>query len=285
MTRFPDFIIIGAGKCGTTSLHDYINQHPQVYLCPKKETFFFTDQQAREKNRKWGSVTTLEDYLALFDNAPESCILGEISTVYYAHAESAKLIHDAIPDVKIIAILRDPSDRAFSSYQMFIVNGHETRSFQEIIAARTQHITMGFYYQELVPFYERFDSKNIKILLFDDLVKNPQTFLHNLFSFVGVDPDFLPDMSKRGREGGLPKRLWLHQLLTQQNIVRSVITSVVKLIVPLEQRQMMREKLVRNNLSKEKMERNYRDQLIEIYRDDIHKLQDLIGQDLSHWLS
>lgn len=151
MGRFPHFIIIGAGKCGTTSLHDYLNQHPEIYLCPKKETFFFINAQARTNHQKWGSVTTLEEYLSLFADAPQGAILGEISTNYYAYPESAALIHQAIPNTKIIAILRNPSHRAFSSYQMFVKEGHEQRSFSEIVTARTQHITRDFITKNYCP--------------------------------------------------------------------------------------------------------------------------------------
>lgn len=285
MDRFPHFIIIGAGKCGTTSLHDYLNQHPDIYICPKKETFFFIDDKARENSRKWGSVTTLQEYIDLFAEAPESAILGEISTNYYACPESAELIKRTIPDVKIIAILRDPSERAFSSYQMFIRNGHERRSFAEVITAKTQHITRGFYYQELLPFFQIFPAQQIKILLFDDLIKDQTKFLQDLFEFVGVRQDFLPDVSKRGREGGVPQNHWLHRLLTKKNLLRTSIASLLKLIFPLEKRQQLREKLLRHNIAKNKLDPALRAQLIDLYRDDIIQLQIMINRDLSAWLS
>ena len=285
MARFPHFIIIGAGKCGTTSLHDYLHQHPEIYLSPKKETNFFINPQARENRRKWGGVTTLDEYLALFADAPEKSVLGEISTNYYAHSESAGLIHNAIPDVKIIAILRDPSERAFSSYQMFVRNGHEKRPFSELVAERSRQITRGFYYQELQPFYETFKSEKIKILLFEDFAKDPKKFLAEFFEFVGVNPDFTPNMTKRGREGGLPKRRFLHKLLTQPNPLRTWVTSLLKPILPVEKRQKLKTNLIKKNISKAKLAPEMRRQLVEIYREDIQHLQTLINRDLSSWLS
>ena len=264
MTRFPNFIIIGAGKCGTTSIYSYLKQHPEIYLCSKKETFFFINSIAREKHRKWGSVTTQEEYLALFTDAPDKCTVGEISTNYYAYPESAELIHNAIPNVKIIAILRDPAKRAFSAYQMFVRNGHEKRSFSEVIAAQNQHITRGFYYQELLPFYKAFREENIKILLFDDLVKDSKSFLKDLFEFIGVNPEFSPDTSKRGREGGLPQNPLFHKLLTKHNPVRAMAASVLKTVLPLEARQKLRTNLVNNNISKVTLDKKERNQLIEI---------------------
>ncbi len=150
MSRFPDFIIIGAAKCGTTSFHNYLNQHPQIYLCPKKETFFFLDERVRQNHKPWGAVTTGEEYLELFAAAREDNIIGEISTNYYAYPESAELIHRAIPNVKIIAILRNPCNRAFSAYQMFIRDGHEKRAFTDLLGdLECKYIQRGFYDREL----------------------------------------------------------------------------------------------------------------------------------------
>lgn len=285
MTHFPHFIIIGAGKCGTTSLHNYLNQHPDIYLCPKKETFFFIDPEARQKNQQWGAVTTLEEYLALFAEAPDRCIRGEISTVYHASPESAGLIQQAIPRVKIIAILRNPIDRAFSSYQMFVRDGQENRSFAEVIATRNQHVNRGFYSQQLQPFYQHFPADNIKILFFEDLVKDSQAFLTDLFQFVDVNPNFLPDTSQRSREGGLPQKPWLHQLLTQDNPLRSTAASLLKTVLPLEKRQKLRNRLVKGNISKEKLDPETRAVLRDLYREDIQQLEALLDRDLSHWLA
>jgi hypothetical protein len=136
-----------------------------------------------------------------------------------------------------------------------------------------------------LPFYQVFSSDKIKILLFDDLVKDPKMFFSELFEFIGVSSDFLPDTSKRGREGGLPKNLWLHTLLTKPNPLRSSISGMMKLILPLETRQSLRGKLIKDNIAKAKLDKATRRRLIEIYRDDILHLQDLINRDLSHWLS
>ena len=88
MKRYPEFIIIGAGKCGTSSLNNYLNQHNQIYMCPQKETYFFISEP----------------------------------------------------------VLRDPAERAFSSYQMFVKAGHEKRDFSEILALEIKYIKRGFYY-------------------------------------------------------------------------------------------------------------------------------------------
>ena len=282
--KLPNFIIIGAGKCGTTSLHNYLDQHPEIYISPVKETNFFLNENIKQKLKPWGVIETLEEYYSLFESASASQILGEISTNYYAYSDSAQLIFNALPNVKIIAILRNPADRAFSSYQMFVRYGTEKRTFEEVMSPEIKYVKRGFYYSELLPFYQVFPTENIKILFFDDLVKNPNFFLQDFFLFIGVDPNFAPDMSKKGREGGLPKNYILHQLLTQDNPIRMFARNILRKLLPLEKRQNIRNSLVKNNIEKVKLSPENREKLINIYRQDILKLQDLVNRDLSNWL-
>lgn len=284
MNRFPDFIIIGAGKCGTTSLHNYLAQHPQIYMCPKKETFFFINEKTRAKHKPWGAVTTTEDYYSLFQDAPKSSVIGEISTNYYAYPESAQLIYNHIPTVKIIAILRDPAERAFSGYQMHVRQGIEKKSFEQVILEENKYVKRGFYFSELIPYFKTFDRQSIKILLYDDLCQNPLVFMQDLFKFIGVDDNFIPDMSKKGRKGGLPKNQNLNHLLTKPNLLRSSVATVLKLAIPLQLRQQIRASMIKNNTYKAQLSPEARKKLIEIYKSDILKLQDLIERDLSNWL-
>lgn len=285
MTRYPDFIYIGAGKCGSTSLFNYIGQHPDVFLCPKKETFYFINEQARSNLVPWGAITKLEDYLDLFEKAPEGCVTGEISTNYYAYPESAELIKASIPDVKLIALLRNPAERAFSEYQMHARNGHEKRPFSDILEAHEKYVKRGFYYAELKPFFDVFDHQNIRVLLYDDFVQNPQDLIRQIFAFIGVEESFVPDMSVRGREGGLPKNQALHQLLNKKNILRSVASKILKLVLPLSKRQEIRSKMIKGNMQKQTLSSQDRQALIQIYREDILSLQSMLGRDLSFWLT
>lgn len=284
MQKVPDFIIIGAGKCGTTSLHDYLTQHPELYICPKKETYYFLEDFQRRKFKSYGAISTPDEYYALFKDAPEGSTIGEISTNYYAYPTSAKLIREALPKVKIVAILRDPASRAFSSYQMLAKADHEKQEFDSLISAENKYVKRGFYYRQLLPYFELFDRERIKILFFDDLCQKPGEFVRELFEYLGVDPQFVPDMQKRGREGGLPKNKTVHQLLTKKNPLRNSVAAVLKLFMPPDARQKMRENMVKQNIYKAKLSPESRNKLIEIYRSDILQLQDLVKRDLSAWL-
>jgi hypothetical protein len=284
MSKLPDFIVIGAGKCGTTSLFDYLNQHPQIYLCPQKETYFFVPEAIRSKFKPWGAITNIDEYKSLFADTPISKVVGEISTTYYKYEDSANIIHAAIPNVKIIAILRDPANRAFSDYQMHFRKGNETEKFTNLITPDNRFIKPGFYYSELMPYFRVFEPSKIKILFFDDLCKNPSQFLQDLFNFLQIDTQFVPNTSIKGREGGLPKNQALNLLLTKKNLLRSFIAGVLKLFLPENVRQKMRSNLIKHNIEQAKLSTEVRKQLIAIYRNDIIKLQELTQRDLSAWL-
>jgi hypothetical protein len=284
MPKVPDSIIIGAGKCGTTSLHDYLAQHPQLYICPQKETYFFLEESQRHKFKAYGAITEPDEYYALFKDAPAGSKIVEISTNYYAYPKSAQLIKAALPDVKIIAILRDPANRAFSSYQMLVRGGHEKQSFEEIISENNRYIKRGFYYRQLLPYFEVFERERIKILFFEDLCRDPIQFMQDFFAYLEVDPQFTPDMQKRGREGGLPKNAIFHKFLTQKNPLRKAAATVLKPFLPEERRQKMRESMVKKNIAKTKLSPESRQKLIDLYRTDILQLQERLGRDLSVWL-
>ncbi len=280
----PDFIYIGAGKCGSTSLVNYLNQHSDIFMCPKKETFFFLPDHVRQNHKRFGAVSALDDYLDLFHDAPPDACIGEISTNYYAYPESAQLIQSQFPNVKLIAILRNPADRAFSAYQMFVRAGHEKTPFKDLIHSNGKYIQRGFYYRQLMPFFEVFDPAQIRIFLYDDLCKSPATLMREIFSFLEVDHSFIPDMTNRGRVGGLPKNSTLNRILTQKNWLRTIAANGLKLVVPLKTRQKLRSALIKTNIQIVSLDPESRRQLAERYREDILGLQELIERDLSAWL-
>ncbi len=284
MNKLPNFIIIGAGKCGTTSMHGYLNQHPQIYLCPQKETYFFVPEPTRSKLKPWGAITDIDNYSNLFKEASVDCIVGEISTTYYQYYESAKLIHQTLPQSKIIAILRNPANRAFSDYQMHYRKGNEKQDFHALLSPDNRFVKPGFYHSELIPFFELFDRQKIKIFLFEDLIDNSQKMMADLFDFIEVDSNFVPDISKKSRVGGMPRNQKLNLLLTKHNPLRASAASILKLFMPLELRQKIRSNLIKKNIEKAKLTPESKKVLVEIYREDILNLQNLIDRDLSSWL-
>ena len=169
----PDFLIIGAGKSGTTSLNSYLSQHPDIFMSPVKEPNFFayintevSDLDNLETIKHYEeSIRNLDDYSHLFADAGKSQIKGEVSNTYMTRRDSATYIKDYIPKAKIIAILRNPTERLYSRYLHLardnrlseidpIEEGLKNKS--SVWWKRNDLIQEGFYYKNLKPYFRAF---------------------------------------------------------------------------------------------------------------------------------
>lgn len=292
----PNFVIIGAAKAGTTSIAQYLDQHSQIYISPVKEPFFFSFESQEIDFSGPGddqslrlAVTTLQDYEQLFDGVTDETAVGEASTSYLYTPKAVERIHHHLPDVKIIAILRNPVDKAYSSFLHQVREGYEPLdSFSQALEdeeIRIQKNWMyfwhyrhnGFYYQKLKRYYDHFPSEQIHVYLFEDFNKNPLQFMQNLFNVLEVDSSFEPDFSIRYNISGVPRSRLLHVLMTKSRFVKKFL----KPIVP----RPFRQKVRRFNLEKPTLPAQVRQDLMNGYRQDILSLQDLIQRDLSGWLA
>jgi hypothetical protein len=294
----PNFLILGAAKAGTTSLYHYLQQHPNIYMSPLKEPKFFAlegqslDFRGPSQLINQTSVTTLADYQALFASVGQESAIGEASPVYLYYPETAGRIARSLPQVKLIAILRDPVDRAFSSYSHLVREGFEPLEFGAALAAETERIqdrwaplwyyqAKGFYYEQLKRYTDLFPTEQIKIYLFEDLCCDPLAVVQDIYTFVGVDPTFVPDMAKRN-VSGVPKNRTLQTLLTRDNPVKTV----AKTLMPKRFRRSLSQNLQARNLgSKLELDPQIEQRLRDLYAQDVRQLQDLIQRDLSAWLA
>jgi hypothetical protein len=156
---------------------------------------------------------------------------------------------------------------------MHVRAGRENQDFSSLIFPNNRYVRLGFYYSELTPFFELFDKHKINIILFEDFCRNPQSVLQSLFRQLGVDDQFIPNMTKKSREGGLPKNSTLNNLLVKKNPIRSSISALIKPFMPEQLRQKVCHKLIQENTVKAQLSPEIR-----------LKLQDLIQRDLSLWL-
>jgi hypothetical protein len=288
-------LIIGAAKAGTTALCDYLKQHPQIFISAIKEPHFFAFQGETidfqgpgDRNTHQQTVTDLATYQSLFELGAGKVAIGEGSTTYLYSPKAPERIHATLPAVKLVAVLRNPVDRAYASYLHLIRDGQERlMDFAEALQAEETRIQenwmplwhyqqRGFYYQQLCRYYDLFKSEQLKIYLYEDLSRDPEGLLKDLFDFLGVDNTFVPDMSTKFNVSGVPKNQLLHQLLTQANPIK-------KLLKPLLPSQ-MRQNIRLGNLEKPQLPPEIRQRLIETYQEDILQLQNLIERDLSSWL-
>lgn len=294
--KLPTFLIIGVEKAGTTSVNNYLKQHPQVYMSPIKETNFLErDWEHADSSKmklKPHRIDTFEKYCNLFQDVTDEKAIGEVSPNYIFHyQESIKRILRYVPDAQLIAILRNPTERAYSDYLMHIRDaiGNPTSLSEQLKykADKSYTLLKGLYYQILQHFYAQFNRKRIKICLYEDLCDRPVEFMQDMYKFIGVDESFCPDMSKKAQVAQVPKNQLVNKVLRQKNPVRTLVATGLRNILPESARQKLRSTLINLNSSdksKTSLSPTERKQLVEYYREDILKLQDLIDRDLSNWL-
>ncbi|MEJ7640094.1 MAG: sulfotransferase [Singulisphaera sp.] len=208
----PNFIILGAAKAGTTALYHYLGQHPQVCMSRTKETNFlalmddpldFRGPGDRDYIARF-SVTTLDGYREQFRGCEAKPAIGEASPLYLYSPKAPRLIGEFVPDAKLIAILRNPVDRAYSAFLHLVRDGRETvldfgealRREDERVRDGWEHIwhyrRMGCYFAQLDRYRQIFDPARITVCLHHDFKTKPIVVLRDLFRFLGVDESFTP---------------------------------------------------------------------------------------------
>jgi len=285
----PNFMIIGVAKAGTTSLYHYLDQHPQVFMCPDKGTNFFGYEDARAW--KWTDegdspliqhfhIKTIEAYEASFAGATDELAIGEVSPQYFRCPTAAQRIHECVPHAKLVVSLRNPAERAFSGFMMRTRRGELVKGFYEELTLESSHVKEGFYYRRLKRYFDIFPEHQIKVYIFEEFKKDPASVLMDLFNFLGVDVNFVPDTSHKHNPAAIPKNRLLNRLFFDPTLIR-----ITKSMFP-ESVQAMAKRIQQQNLRPaSKLPADLRAGLLDLYREDILKLEALLDRDLSIWLN
>lgn len=293
----PNFLVIGAGRSGTTSLHHYLGQHPDVFLpAVKAPSHFFwceprsiEDPLLRAQTRHF--VSDFAAYERLFDGVAGEKAVGEVSPVYLATTSAAPRIAARLPAVRLIAVLRHPVDRAWARFVARLRDGLERRSdFRRIVRDETRaplprddafgtYVASGFHHHFLAPYFELFPREHIRVHLFEDLVRDPAALAADLFAFLGVDPDFRPDTARHNASRGLVRDPVLRWAWTRSARLRAVLRPYLP--EPLRRAAF---RTVTADLAAPSLEPELRAELCRLFRTDTARLSELIGRDLSHWL-
>jgi hypothetical protein len=238
MKNTLDFIVIGAQKAGTTSLFEYLKRNPELSLPVDKEAPYFSHDKVYARGwedymtktfaladplRKWGTVTPQYMVGGVYDAAT---IQSPESSAYDERTVPLR-IRERLPEVRLIAILRDPVERAFSHHRMAVMNGFDRRSFDEAIKdllrpqtlersrrnpqLSTGYVTWGEYGRILSGYFDVFPREQILVLFTDELACSPERFLRRVHEFLDVKSDFMPDnLGTRYRVGRTERRFsWL----------------------------------------------------------------------------
>jgi len=300
MGCLPNFIVIGAGRSGTTSLHHYLAQHPEIYVSPHKSPNYFVaqDPQPDRENtvlqamaKQW--VSTREAYEAIFHGVTNERAIGEVSPVYLQSIHTAKRMKETLhPSTKFIALLRNPADRAYAHYLGRRRDGLEPGDDFKTIVERElaqplpddiafgSYIGCGRYNHFLKPFYDHFSTDNIRIYLFDQIQEDLSALLRDLFSFLAVDPTYQVNATFRHNRSGTIRNPLLRSLWTRSVGLRTAIRPYL----PAWVRHLARPMLAQQ-VSKPPLEAAIRRSISLALREDMERLQQLTGVDISHWLS
>jgi hypothetical protein len=313
--KLPNFFIVGAPKAGTTSLSAYLDQHPQVFMCALKEPSYFASELrlenfseverprvAREiqalkeylagdlrEKRFGGLVSEWDDYVKLFRNVSDEAAIGEATACYLWSPSAARNIAARVPRARIIINLRNPIDRAFSQYLQMVTNGMIHRSFREQINANLRCeqkqwgplwplLEFGHYHGQIARYLHEFPRSQIHISLYEELVRAPGAFMSELFSFLGVDPNFKADLSQRHHEPRIPRFAAAAHFLKQRGLWRTLRRLVPGPLLPGVRSLMLRS---RASLAMDQADRAF---LADYYRDEVEKLSSLLNRDLRYWL-
>jgi Sulfotransferase domain len=194
--RKPNLFVIGAMKSGTTSLHEYLNTHPQIAMSEWKEPAFFVEELTHRRGEGW--------YLSLFENDERYRYIGESSTHYTrlpVFQGVAERLHRFNPDARLIYIMRNPLERIVSHYwhntqiRDFKRGGGEPRSLSRAVREDPQYLAFGDYATQLEPYIERFGREAVYVLTFERLVQDPQGELDHIYEWLGLPSHPLGDQS------------------------------------------------------------------------------------------
>jgi hypothetical protein len=292
--RLPNFFVIGAMKAGTTSLWQLLRAHPDVYMGPQKEPHYFKFAGEPIDPIHPTQPHALDAYLALFAGVRNEKAIGEASPTYLATPNALPRISQVIPDPRFVAILRNPAERAFSSYGYRRSQGAEpARTFEEAVALElagdpdgdeTQrcHLADGFYGRQLSRYLELFDAKQLLVFLLEDLMADSSAAIRSLYGFLGVDPSFDPGETRHYRPARPVVR---SSRLRHVTAGTSRITPVLNRLLPRAIRGPTFAAIERRNQIALEYPSDLREMIVDLYRDDIRLLEQLIDRDLSAWLS
>lgn len=310
--KLPNFFVVGAAKSGTTSLYEYMKMHPQIYMAPIKETHHFSTDidnskfrpnYARSLNKDLSKfletdmqegifhafVKERDQYNKLFKNVKDEKAIGEITNSYLYSQEAARNIFTRFPDAKVIMMLRNPIDRAFSHYLMDLRIGYETNDFMTALkkdmardpkgwGISNLYVEIGMYAEQVKRFIEIFPERQRRIYLFDDFKKDAGTVVKDMFTFLGVDPNVDIDYSQKFNPSFIPKNKLIGKLNTQKKIkdwLKGVLPKSVK--SKFKKTFYTDKDLPRITPAERKF-------LADIFRNDVMKLGKLLNRDLSKWV-
>ena len=305
LVNMPDFFIVGAAKAGTTSLYSYLGQHPSIFFPSIKEPGFFCYSNLKKEaleiiSKRHLSVTDELDYISLFSRAQENQIIGEASTDYlYFYEETIKELSEKylskLKSIKIIILLRNPTERAWSHFWMAKREFQEYLEFEEAISENVieerkkehlhffyDYIGPGLYFEQVSAYMESFGKENVKVIFTEELQNSTDQIIKELVAFLNLNPAKI-DTSERQNSGG--GSLFSYTLFNLLFIRQSELKSLVRKILPSKGLKKIKYKIIKLLSRKEELGLKERNLLNKRFKKDIKNLSKLLNKDLNNWIN
>jgi len=302
MATWPNFLQIGMAKTGTTSLHEYLGQHPEIFTTELKEPGFFVFEGQADINddrEGWKPyIRDIDAYHALFADVRGEKAIGESTAAYIELVTPAVIerMRRYVPDVRLIANFRHPVDHAFSYYVMrsrgrvVSIDDFAAVLRRDFDRADPLGVRWGLdethyarsYASRIELYLKAFDRGRIRLGLYDDFNADPQAYVSDLFGFLEVDEGFRVDMSQQLNPGRVLRSSALRSITHKDNPIRTL----ARKIIPAGMRKRASRKLIEANLRPApKLDAELRRELSLGFGDEIHRLEEILDRDLSHWLA
>ena len=276
--KLPTFLVIGAGKSGTTSIHEYLRQHPRISLPLEKETHFFALDKTLPpsnlfaKGRPASALDDLDAYLASFEAKGPDEIRGEVCPSYIVDFNAPGNIKRYIPDVKIIAVLRNPVERLYSVFNFL--------DLKVDLDHLRKEVREGYYYHLLKRYYDLFPAENIKIYFFEEFSNNTQAVMADMLAFIGLENDFDLNVSQKYNPSGKPVMPFLAKYIRHHKIYRDTLRA----ILPVPVFQFFKASYQGRMYKKaDPIPPDLRKSILSIYAADMLELEKFLKCDLSRW--
>jgi hypothetical protein len=281
----PNFFIVGAPKSGTTNISYYLMQHPDVFMPDNLEPYYFARLDV-PKNFKRKIISDESKYLDLFKKSKNCKAIGESSPVYMYCPHSAEDIKKKNPESKIIISLRNPIEITYSEYFSLKFMGFDNNlSFNELLDLSEEQMSKGefnidsllesgFYSKHIKRFQEIFPKEQIKIIIFDDYIKNTIPTIKSILSFLDIKKQI--DFSKSAQGAYKIPTNSVSKLILNNSVIRDVS----KRIIPTVSRQKFGEKFLVKESKRPELKQKDRQRLQKIFKNDVEDLEKLLGEKL-----
>jgi len=291
----PSFLIVGAAKSGTTSLYYELNSNPEIGFPSLKEPKFFSSLNLKFPHCGPGdvsvdkyAVTNISEYKSLFENI-NGKVIGEISPDYlFYHESTIPNIKAILGDIPIVIILRNPVDRAYSAYTYLVRDSRETESFEMALKIEKDRLSKNYdfiwgyvacseYYKQVKAYMDAFSK--VKVIILEEYIIDKESTLESLSKFIGAEKCKINLERKKYNASGIPTNIFASFVLSRNNSFSLWLRWLLKKTIKRE----LLEKVSQRFMKKNNMDLATRLYLQDYFREDIKKMEVLLGRDLSIW--